>query len=103
MQDGVTEKMAAEDRDSFYEQVMHYVRGEDHDLTPGTNGMTWANIAKALIADDAELALPENKDRLPQAIDAVYNRDHAVKVTMSPQDLAVARMCATHEDDLPKA
>jgi hypothetical protein len=101
--DAAMEKISAEYRDSFYEQVIHYVRGDVHDLKPGTIGMTQAGIAKGLIAEDSDLALPGNRDRLLQAIDATYDRDRAVKITLTPEEVAVARMHATHEDDLPKA
>jgi hypothetical protein len=68
------EKITAEHRDEFYEQVMRYVRGEDHDLSPGTIGMIQADIAKGLIVDHPDLALPESKERLLQAIESAYNQ-----------------------------
>ena len=55
--DAAMERVAAEGREEFYENVMHYVRGEAHNLKPDTNGLTWASTAKALIADDPNLAL----------------------------------------------
>ena len=102
--DAAMEKSSAEHRDSFYEQVIHYVRGDVHDLRPGTVGMRQAGIAKGLIAEDSDLALPGNKDRLLQAIDAMDDRDHAVKITLTPEEVAVVRMqqrmkttCPRHE------
>lgn len=47
--------------------------------------------------------LPENKDKLLNEARSVYYRDHAVTVTLSPEDIASMEMIATHEDDLPKA
>ena len=37
------------------------------------------------------------------AVEAIYDRDHAVKVKLGPEDVAFAQMLATHEDDLPQA
>ncbi len=59
----------------FYERVMHYVRGEDHDLQPGTIGMIKAGIAKELVDQSPDLALPEAKGRLLEAIESVYSGD----------------------------
>jgi hypothetical protein len=44
-----------------------------------------------------------NKDKLLAEVDAIYDRDHAVFVTLGPKDLALAEMLGTHEDDLPQA
>jgi hypothetical protein len=65
--------------------------------------MIKAEIAKKLVKDDPTLLLPENKDKFDTAINSTYDRDHAVVVKLSPQDLAAAKMMVTHEDDLPRA
>ena len=36
-------------------------------------------------------------------MEAIYDRDHAVFITLGPEDIALAKMLATHEDDLPQA
>ena len=70
---------------------------------PGTIGEIKAKIAKTLVENDAALLQPENKDRLLTEMEAIYDRDHAVVITLGPEDIALAKMLATHEDDLPKA
>jgi hypothetical protein len=58
--DEFMERCATEREDELYEQVMHYVRGEGHNLLPGTIGMIEADIAKTLIDENHNFALPEN-------------------------------------------
>ena len=65
--------------------------------------MGWAEEAKKLVENDPTLLLSENKDKLLNGARSIYDRDHAVTVTLSPEDIALAEMIATHEDDLPKA
>jgi hypothetical protein len=65
--------------------------------------MKWAEIAKRLVENDPTLLLPENKDKLLNEARSTYDRDHALTVTLTPEDLAFVEMIATHEDDLPKA
>ena len=36
-------------------------------------------------------------------IQSIYDRDYRVVITLSPKDMALAEMMATHEDDLPQA
>lgn len=96
-------KIGDQDRDQFYADVCAYVRGEACDIRPGTIGEIKAKIAKTLVVSDATLVQPENKGRLLAEVEAIYDRDHAVIVTLSPDDMAFAQMLATHEDDLPNA
>ena len=35
--------------------------------------------------------LPKNKDKLRREIDTIYERDHAVRVTLSPREIAYVR------------
>jgi hypothetical protein len=65
--------------------------------------MCKAEIARTLIEKDPSLLLLVNKDKLRNEIQTIYDREHAVTVTLSPQDMAVVRMLSTHEDDLPRA
>jgi hypothetical protein len=101
--DNAWKKMNDHDRDRFYADVCAYVRGEPNDIKPGTIGEIEAKIAKTLVESHAALLQPENKDRLLAEIDAIYDRDHAVIITLGPEDIALAKMLATHEDDLPQA
>lgn len=97
------EQLAKEAEDEFYEDLLCYVRREKHDLSPGTVGMTKAEIGEKLIAERPELASPDKKRQLLDAIEEVYERDHTVTITLNNADLAAARMAVTHEDDLPQA
>ncbi len=36
-------------------------------------------------------------------IETIYDRDHAIHVTLSDEEMALAQMTVTHEDNLPKA
>jgi hypothetical protein len=101
--DAAWKEMADRDRDEFYSKACAYVRGEPNDIRTGTVGETKAKIAKTLVESNAALLQPENKDKLLAEMDAIYDRDHAVVITLSPEDMAFAKMLATHEDDLPKA
>ena len=72
-QDEVHGKIAEEDDARFYEQLMNHVRGAAHDIRPGTLGAQWAQKAKALIAEQPDLALPEHgrrrkRDRCPDLV-----------------------------------
>jgi hypothetical protein len=96
-------KMADQDRDRFYADLCAYIRGEPNDIKPGTIGETKAMISKKLVENDAALLQPENKDRLLSEMDAIYDRDYAAVITLGPEDVALAKMLATHEEDLPKA
>lgn len=87
----------------FYDEVVKYVRGEANDVPIGRIGETEAKIAKVLAASDPSLLLPENRSKLIHNVKKIYDRDHSVTVTLTPEDLAFVEMIATHEDDLPKA
>ena len=95
--------MATKADEDFYNEVVKFVRGEAHDIKPGTNGMVLAEIAKRLIAESPDLLAEDKRPDLIKAVNLVYERDHAVVVTLTDEDLAVAGMAATHEDDLPQA
>ena len=101
--DAAEQKLADQHRDRFYADLCAYIRGEPNDIRPGTIGEIKAKIAKTLVENDAALLQPENKDRLLAEMDAIYDRDHAVFITLGPEDIALAEMLATHEDDLPQA
>jgi hypothetical protein len=94
---------AKEAGDEFYDNILKYLRGEPNGLLPGTIGMIKAKIAKTLVENDPALMVPEKRDVLLEAVRAVYDRDHAVTITLTKQDLAAAHMIAVRTDDLPKA
>jgi len=80
------EELGREADEGFYVNVLKYLRGEPNDISPGTNGMRMAEIARTLVEKDKSLLLPENKDRLLNNIRSVYDRDHALTVTLSSLD-----------------
>ena len=95
--------IAKEQKEKFYREILKYLQGELNDITPGTIGMIKAEIAKKLVDGDPMLLLAANKDKFQAAIESTYDCDHAVFVELSPQELAAAKMRASHEDDLPCA
>jgi len=95
--------MSQKYEEEFHIELLKYLRGEPNDIRPGTIGMCQAEIARTLVEKDPSLLLSVNKDELRNKIQSIYGREHAVTVTLSPQDMAVVRMLSTHEDDLPRA
>ena len=87
----------------FHVELLKHLRGEPTDIQPGTIGMKKAEIAKSLVEKDPSFMEPANRDKLMGEIYAIYDREHTVKVTLSPADIAAAVMLVTHEDDLPRA
>jgi hypothetical protein len=102
--DAWMDQISNEDTESFYLEVLKYVRGESHDIGPTTVGMIWAQIAKEIVEKDPTLLLLENKDKLLSEIDRIYyHGEHTVTVTLSPEDIAAADLSVAHEDDVPRA
>jgi hypothetical protein len=97
------EKLSKEARDEFYVDLMKFLRNEPHDIRPGTNGMIMAEIGKALVEKDSSLVKSENKEKLLAKVDEVFLGEHVTRVELTPEDVALAEMIATHEDDLPQA
>ena len=87
----------------FHAKLLKHLRGEPTDIQPGTIGMMKAEIAKSLVEKDPSFMETANRDKLMGEIDAIYDREHKVIVTLSPADIAAAVMLVTHEDDLPRA
>jgi hypothetical protein len=65
--------------------------------------MIMADLAKTLVEKDPSLLNPENREKLLAEIDEVFLGEHAIQVKLTPEDIAVAEMRVTHEDDLPQA
>ena len=97
------EKLAEENEANFHADIIKYVNDEPNDLTPGTIGMSKANIAKDLVAQNPGLVNPDRKSELMEAINVVYESDHAVVIKLSDQDMALAKKAMTHKEDLPQA
>jgi hypothetical protein len=95
--------IAEKDEENFYNDVLQFVRGQSHNIRPGTIGMIQAEIAKRLVAESSELLDKGKRPELIKAVKMIYDRDHSVVVTLSQQETEFAKMVATHEDDLPQA
>jgi hypothetical protein len=63
--------------------------------------MDLAEIAQKLVAHDSGLLSEHRKSELMMGIDKEYNTQYAVVVKLTEDDLALSRLAATHEDDLP--
>ena len=87
--------------DAFYADIVKYISGEPNDIKPGTIGARQAAIAARLVKEKPEIL--GQKEKLLSEIEEIDMRDHAVVVTLTPEDVATATMLATHEDDLPRA
>ncbi len=93
--------MARLSRQEFYEDLRKYLRGEPNGIRAGTIGGIKADIARDLVAQEPSLV--EDKDRLLETVERLYEERHVVKVTLSSEDVALAEMLATPKDNLPQA
>jgi hypothetical protein len=78
------------------------VSGKPHEIKPGTIGEIQAKIAKQLVEADSALIQAERREEFLNKIDEIYDREHTVTITLSDQDIALACLLSTHEDDLPQ-
>ncbi len=101
--DAAEERAAEESEERFYGQLVNYVRGLPNDIMPDRIGGIKAEIAKELVQQDPTMLAPQNKRKFMDAIDSAYESRHAVTITLTPEDLAAAKMAITHEEDLPRA
>ena len=76
------EKREKERRDKFYEQILKHVRGEKIEYESGRYQRAVLDIAKKLIAANADLTSPDKKDELLQAVKEIYARDHTMKIPL---------------------
>ena len=101
--DAACKKMNDQFRDQFYADLCAYIRGEPNDIKPGTIGEIKAKIAKTLVDSQAALAAAGKQGHAVVQDRRHLYRDHAVVITLGPEDMASAKMLAAREDDLPKA
>jgi hypothetical protein len=90
--DADNKRIHEEGERKFHAELLKHLRGEPSNIRPGTIGMKNAEIAKALVEKDPSLMEPENRDKLMGEIDAIYDRDYAVKVTLTPEEVADAEV-----------
>jgi hypothetical protein len=102
--DASIREISRQHEDEFYAELIKFVSGQPADIPEeGTVGWTQAQIAKQLVKDDPRLTLSEERKRFMSTIETIYDRDHAIKITLTDRDLALAKMIATHEDDMGQA
>jgi hypothetical protein len=56
----------------FEKELLKYVRGEPHNIKPGTDEESKAKIAKRLAEEDPTLLFPVNRKRFRSEIQAIY-------------------------------
>jgi hypothetical protein len=100
--DACWERIAKEDQEKFYVEVVKYIRGEPHDIRAGTIGMATAEKAKALVEKDPGLLTADRKAELLDLMEKVCEPPHP-SVELNEKHIAFLRMISTHEDDLPSA
>jgi hypothetical protein len=87
--------MAKEADDDLYADILNYVTGKPNGFERETVGMTKAKIAKTLVKRDPKLLAPIKRNALLKAVNAIYDRDNAIIVTLTKRDLALARTRST--------
>jgi hypothetical protein len=98
------DKLARDDDDDFYRNVLRFSRGESHELTPGTIGFARAEIARGLIDMDPSLAEPDRRVALFAMITEIYERENPpLRVELTREDLAKVELIMSRRDDLSKA
>jgi hypothetical protein len=85
--DANEKRIYEEDQRKLHAELLKHLCGEPSNFWPGTKK---AEIAKVLVEKDPSLMEPENRDRLMGEIDAIYDRDYAVTVTLTPEEGAHA-------------
>ena len=95
-------RICEEHEQQFYAELLKHVRGEPSDIRPGTIEMIQAEIAKRLVEQDISFQSPENKQKLLSEINEIYDRDHAVKVTLTPEQVVEAHVVAIMRGASPR-
>ena len=88
--DAHEKRLYEEHQRKFYAELLKHLRDEQSNIRPETIGMKNVEIAKALVEKDPSLMEPENREKLMDEIAAVYDRDYAVKVTLTPEEVGDA-------------
>jgi hypothetical protein len=98
------DKLAIDDDDDLYRNILLFFRGKSHELIPGTIGFAQAEIALELIQKDPRLAEPDWRVALFAMITEIFERENPpLKVELTRQDLARVDLIMSRTDDLPKA
>ena len=80
---------ANEAKEDFYLELMDYLQGRPHRVSPGTNGMKMLEIGRDLVAHDPGLALPARKEELLTAIDEKFMEGELADIKLEGCDLSV--------------
>src|SRR6266853_3304625 len=101
--DAAEERLYLELRDRFYEDIVKFATGKEHGLSPGTIGMGKGEIAKAMVLDNLDLLLSQNKDELLRVIDERHEQEHPpIRIALNEDDMAFIKNVIADTDDLPR-
>jgi hypothetical protein len=79
--------------DKFYNEVLKFVRGEEHDLGPDTVGLARAKIAKELIAESPELLGADKRADLLNAVNEQYEQGVPRVVLTDDDEANISALC----------
>lgn len=94
---------AEESEARLYTDIINYLNGEPHNIGVGTNGEACAEIAKDLVTKDPQLLDGKNQKKLMDLVNDAWINDILVCIKLTDDDLALAKLAATHDQDLPQA
>lgn len=101
--DKAQREIARKQQDAFYADLLLYVANQPNGIRPGTIGEQQAQIARELAEKDPLLLLPESRDALLDHVEGIWSGRHAVKVTLTPQEVELAHMIGLSPTSLPQA
>jgi len=87
-------KLAREGAEEFYADLLKFLSDQPCGIKPGTIGECKARIAKQLVQEEPGLIMPERQDEFLDRVKAIYERDHAIVVTLSDEEIASVRKLA---------
>ena len=64
--------------------------------------MRRAEIARILVANDESLLAPDSRQQILEAVDVIYDRDHALKLTLTSKDMAAVELMVARKNELPQ-
>ena len=79
-------EQAKKHEDEFYNDILKFVRGEEHNLRPGSVGMGTAEMAKKLIAECPELLAEDRRADLFKAAEEKHDSENA-SIVLTEDDL----------------
>jgi hypothetical protein len=70
--DAAQDALHKKDHDKYCRELYKFLKGEDNDTRPGTNGMIKAELIKKVVDQHPELMVPANKDRIFALMDSEF-------------------------------